>query len=33
MGENGLTVADALALQNKNGQNSNDTFGGASGAW
>jgi hypothetical protein len=34
MGENGLSVADALALQNKNGtQNTDGTFGGANGAW
>lgn len=34
MGENGLSVADALALQNKNGTTTNDdTLGGAQGAW
>lgn len=34
MGENGLSVADALALQNKNGTTTNDgAFGGGQGAW
>ncbi len=34
MGENGLTVADALALRNggNNGNGNNDAFGG-NGAW
>lgn len=32
MGENGLTVADALALQDRNNGN-NDGFGGGAGAW
>lgn len=34
MGENGLSVADALALQNKNGTTTGDGFlGGGQGAW
>lgn len=34
MGENGLSVADALALQNKNGTTAGDGFlGGGQGAW
>lgn len=34
MGENGLSVADALALQNKNGTTNGDGFlNGGQGAW
>jgi hypothetical protein len=33
MGENGLTVADALALQDKNSNNDNNNMMGAGGAW
>lgn len=33
MGENGLTVADALALQDKNSSNDNNNMMGAGGAW
>lgn len=33
MGENGLTVADALALQDRGNSNNDGMFGGAQGAW
>ena len=33
MGDNGLSVADALALQDRGGNNNNDGMFGGQGAW